>query len=269
VELSDEAIGSVETVRDLLRVVAEQGEGDKGTPPASPLEQPEKVLDEKQKRWLQPLGPINALFARGFFALDCLLMRVLFRVRAEGLEHVPDEGPYVLTPNHASHLDSFAIAAALGHQRLRKTYWAGWTGMAFSNPLARAVSRLAQIVPIDPSRAAISSLAFGAAVLKDGRNLIWYPEGQRSLTGELQPFKPGIGLLLHKFRVPVVPVLLRGSYQALRPGSFWPHLEQITVRFGRPLDPQELEQEAEGDEPHDRIARALHDHVAELAGKRC
>src|SRR5205807_4449529 len=118
---------------------------------------------------------------------------------------------------------------------------------------------------IDPSRAAISSLAFGAAVLKDGQNVIWYPEGQRSLTGELQPFKPGIGVLLHEYRVPVVPVFLQGTYQALPPGRILPHLEQITVRFGPPLDPRRLEQEAEGDEPHERIARALHDHVAELS----
>ena len=87
---------------------------------------------------------------------------------------------------------------------------------------------------------------------------------ERSLTGELQPFKPGIGLLLHEFRVPVIPVLLRGTYQALQPGSLLPHLERITVHFGQPLDPRQLAQEAEGDEPHERIALALHDHVAEL-----
>ena len=44
-----------------------------------------------------------------------------------------------------------------------------------------------------------------------------------------------------------------------------PHLERITVHFGQPLDPRQLAQEAEGDEPHERIALALHDHVAELA----
>jgi long-chain acyl-CoA synthetase len=263
VELSDEAIGSIETVRDLLRVVGES-EGGEGRVRASPLEQPEEVLSDEQKRWLEPLGPVSNAFAHAFFDLDRVLMRSLFRVRAEGLEHLPKKGPYVLTPNHASYLDSFAIAAALGHDRLRRTYWAGWTGVAFGNPLARLVSRLAQVVPIDPSRAAVSSLAFGAAVLKHGDNLVWYPEGQRSPSGKLQPFKPGIGVLLHKFRVPVVPVLIAGTHAALPPGAFLPHLQQITVRFGPPLKPTRLEQEGEGEEPHDRIAHALHDHVAEL-----
>src|SRR5207302_5692351 len=107
-------------------------------PRASPVQQPEEVLTDEQKRWLEPLGPIRTFIARGLVAVDGLLMRWLFRVRAEGLAHLPSEGPYVLAPNHASYLDSFAIAAALGHDRLRHTYWAGWTGVAFSNPLARA-----------------------------------------------------------------------------------------------------------------------------------
>ena len=194
-------------------------------------------------------------------------MRCLFRVRAEGLENLPRQGPYVLTPNHVSYLDSLALAAALGPDRLRHTYWAGWTGVVFSNPLARLLSRLAQVVPIDPSRSAVSSLAFGAAVLKHGQNLIWYPEGGLSPSGEVQPFKPGIGVLLHKFHVPVVPVFLQGSRAALPPWTLVPHLKPITVRFGPPLDPDRLLQEGEGEQAHDRIVQALHDHVAELGSR--
>src|SRR5439155_2520192 len=160
---------------------------------------------------------------------------------------------------------SFALAAALGNDRLRHTCWAGWTGVAFSNPLTRLFSRLARVVPIDQSRAAVSSLAFGAAVLRDGQNLVWYPEGQRSLSGKLQTFKPGIGILLHRFHVPVIPVFLQGTYAAMPPGTFLPRLRQITVRFGPPLDPDQLELEGEGEHTHDRIAQALHDHVAELS----
>jgi long-chain acyl-CoA synthetase len=264
VELSDEAIAGIETIRDVLRAVGDQGEAAGGAPRASPLDQPEKVLNEEQKRWLRPLGALGTFCARILFDLDRVLMRCLFRVRAEGLENLPHDGPYVLTPNHASYLDSLALAAALGHDRLRHTYWAGWTGVAFSNPLARLMSRLARVVPIDPTRSAVSSLAFGAAVLKQAQNLIWYPEGGLSPTGKVQPFKPGIGVLLHKFHVPVVPVFLQGSRAALPPWTLLPHLELITVRFGQPLDPARLEREGDGKEPHDRIANALHDHVVEL-----
>ena len=131
--------------------------------------------------------------------------------RVEGLEHLPEQGPFVLVSNHVSYADSPALAAALGYRRLRQTYWAGWTGVAFRNPLFRLMSRLAQVVPIEQGRAALSSLAFGAAVLKRKKNLIWFPEGGFSPTGALQPFKPGIGLLLEHYPVPVVPVFLHGT----------------------------------------------------------
>src|SRR5262249_9781839 len=118
--------------------------------------------------------------------------------------------------------------------------------------------------PIDPQRGVVSSLAFAAAVLKRGRNLVWYPEGQRSPTGALQPFKPGVGLLLGHFRVPVVPVFLQGTYEALPTGQLLPRPGPITVVFGQPLDAGDLEREGEGDQPAERIAHALHDRVAEL-----
>jgi long-chain acyl-CoA synthetase len=188
-------------------------------------------------------------------------MRGLFRLRVEGLEHLPKEAAFVITPNHASYLDSFAVAAALGYRCLRRTYWAG-AGAAFSNPFNRFISRLAQAVPVE--QAGVSNLAFGAAILKRGRNLIWYPEGQRSPSGELQQFEPGIGLLLNHFRAPVVPVIIHGTYKAMPPGKALVRPKKVTVLFGQPLDVDELEQQGEGDEPQDRLVEALHEHMAEM-----
>src|SRR5207245_2058579 len=105
------------------------------------------------------------------FAWNRALMRGLFRLRVQGIEHLPAQGPFLLAPNHASYLDPPAVAAALDYRWLRETYWGGWTGAVFSNPLSRLLSRLAQVVPIEPERAALSSLAFGAAVLKRRKNL--------------------------------------------------------------------------------------------------
>jgi long-chain acyl-CoA synthetase len=186
----------------------------------------------------------------------------------EGAEHLPKEGPFVLTPNHISSLDPFAVAAALDYQQLRHIYWAGRADTAFSNPWKRLASRLAHVVPIDSHRAVFSSLAFGAAVLKRQETLLWFPEGHRSHTGELQPFRGGIGMLLHSFPVPVVPVFIRGTHEAMPPGKSWPRPNKVTVIFGKPLDPHELEQQGEGAQPQDRIVQALYEHVAKLGGDR-
>jgi long-chain acyl-CoA synthetase len=260
VELEEEAIERIETVRDLLNEVAEGGEAGG----VSPLEQPEEVLDEEKKRWIEPLGPMMAALAWVLFALDWVVMRGLFRLRVEGLEHLPQEGPFVITPNHSSYLDSFALAAALGYRRLRQTYWAG-AGAAFSNPLNRLVSRLAQAVPVE--QAGVSSLAFGAAVLERENNLVWYPEGRRSSTGELQSFEPGVGMLLDHFRVPVAPVFIHGTYEAMPPGKALVRPKKITIIFGQPLDVSDLEQQGESEEPQDRLVEALHDRVAELGNR--
>ncbi len=266
VELSEEAIGRIDTVRDLLNEVAEQDETGEAAHQPSPLEQPEEVLSDEQKRWLRPLGPVASVAARGMFALNRAIARVAFRMRVEGAEHLPKEGPFVIAPNHVSYLDAFAVAAALDYQRMRQTYWAGWAGAAFGNPVNRLVSRLAQTVPVDPDRAVFSSLAFGAAALERGNNLVWFPEGQRSPSGELQQFKPGIGMLLNHFRVSVVPVAIHGTREAMPPGQALPRPKKITVEFGAPLDVDDLEQRGEGDQPQDRIVHALRDQVAELVG---
>ena len=267
-ELSEEAIGRIATVRDLLHEVIEQAETGESAHQPSPLEHPEEVLSDEQKRWLEPLGMAESAVARVLFGLNRAIARGPFRLSVEGSEHLPEEGPLVIAPNHVSYLDAFAIAAALDYRRLRQTYWSGWTGAAFGNPLNRLVSRLAQTIPIDPDQAIFSSLAFGAAALERGHNLVWFPEGQRSASGEQQRFEPGIGMLLGHFRVPVVPVTIRGTYEAMPPGKALPKPQKVTVKFGRPLDVDELQRQGEGDQPQDRIVQALPDHVAQLLDGR-
>src|SRR6185295_1606952 len=105
----------------------------------------------------------------------------------------------------------------------------------------------------DPRRGAMSSLALGAAILKRGDSLAWFPEGERARDGKLKPFRPGIGLMLHRYAVPVVPVAIRGTYEALPPGAFWLRPRQVVVRFGPPLEPGVLEREGEGEKPEERI----------------
>jgi long-chain acyl-CoA synthetase len=261
VELTEEAIARIETVRDLLREVTEAGEGES----VDPVANPDGALDEKQKRWLKPLGPLASATARCLYAVNRPLMRTLFRLHAEGIEHLPQDQQWVLTPNHVSYLDPFAVAAMLDWSQLRKTYWAGWTGVAFANPLMRFLSRLGKIFPVEPMRAARSSLAFGAKILKNKKNLVWFPEGGLSASGELQEFKPGIGMLLEHFPVSVIPVSIHGTHEALPPGKIFPRLLAIRVVFGKPLDSRELKREARGEKTHQQIARALQKKVAELA----
>jgi hypothetical protein len=103
--------------------------------------------------------------------------------------------------------------------RLRKTFWGGATAWLVTNPLARLLSHVANVVPVDRRRAAISSLALGAAILQRRQNLVWFPEGRRSPTGELQRFLPGIGMLLERFKVPSCRSSSTARTRRCHPGS--------------------------------------------------
>ena len=265
VELTEDAIGRIETVRDLLEAVASSsaGIGD-----VDFLEQPEEVLSDEQKSWLRPLGRTGRGIARAQYAINRGLMHLLFRLEIEGVENLPEEGPYILAPNHVSHLDPFALGAALSTERLMTIYWGGWTGAAFRNVVTRFVSRYGKIVPIDPDRGAMSSLAFAAAVLKRRQNLVWFPEGERSPSGELQEFKAGIGMLVERFRPTVVPVWIEGAYTALPRGARVPRIHRIAVTFGMPIEPDELIDGDERKRSPEQIARTLHDRVADIGARQ-
>jgi long-chain acyl-CoA synthetase len=263
IEMDEAAIGRVGTVRDLLReVAAAPGRGE--SPPGVPWDEPARLLSPAQARWLRPLGPGLALLSRGLFSVNARVMRAVFRLRVEGLAALPEE-PCVLAANHLSLLDPLAVSAALEWRRLARTYWGGWTGIAFRNPLMRAMSRLARVLPIEPERGIASSLALAAAVLERGDGLVWFPEGERSTSGELLPFRPGIGLLLRRFPRPAVPVYVHGTFEALPRGRRWPRRRPVTVTFGPPLDPRRLAgAEVSTEEAARRVVRGLEAAVAAL-----
>jgi long-chain acyl-CoA synthetase len=264
IELDEKAIARIETIRDLLSEVAEFSLSGETAHQFPALDRPESVLSNRQKQWLKPLSPGMLVIAHFLFKVNQALVKKFFKLEVKGLENLPEEGQFIFTPNHVSYLDSFVIAAAFSFDRMTRTYWAGWTGAAFANPFNSFVSRLAQTIPIDPEKGVFSSLAFAAAVIKQGKNLVWFPEGTRSPNGKLLPFKPGIGILLERFQVRVVPVFIHGTYEAMPVGRLRIRRAPVKIAFGHPLDTKDLEKEGMGDEAKDRIVAALHNRIIEL-----
>jgi long-chain acyl-CoA synthetase len=127
------------------------------------------------------------------------------------------------------------------------------------------VVALAVREPVEPGRAATSSLALGAAALRRERNVVWFPEGRRSPDAELRPFTPGVGTLLDATDVPAVPVYVIGTEKALPVHAFWPRPnERVRVRFGRPATADELAAEGSGPDRARRIADGPRGRVQRL-----
>ena len=252
--LTEQAISRVVTLRDFLGEVASAKST--GADATAALE-----LTPDQRRWLRPTGVLLSALGLVVYALNWAVFHGLFRLRVESADRVPASTPIVLVPNHLSHLDAFVLAAALPWRRLRHTYWAGWTGALFTGPVVRLFSRIAQVLPVDPDRSPGAALALAEEVLKRGDALVWFPEGQRSPDGTLQPFQPGIGHVVTASRAAVLPVVIRGTFEALPVGRRVPRLRPLSVSFGTATSFDELRSLAV--DPAD-LADLLHDAVAAL-----
>ncbi|RIA54989.1 AMP-binding protein [Dichotomicrobium thermohalophilum] len=263
-ELTEDDVAEIQTVRDLLRTVTRKTPKGVAAEPPDPLEYPEKVLSEAERVWLRPASvPTRWLGAIGY-GLNRLIFRTFFELKVEGAESVPKDTPVILTPNHTSYMDGPALAAALDNDILSRLRWAGSRNILMSSRIRRFFSRAARIVPIDPGASARRDLAYGAATLKQGETLVWFPEGDISRTGKLKHFQPGAALLADKFQVPVVPVIIQGTSDALPPGHQIPKPKPVRVRFGQPLDPGAMADAGEEDRPWKRINRVLHDQMDDM-----
>ena len=264
IEIGEEAIARIEVVRDLLEEVQQASGGE--IEPAS-LDDPEESLSDEQEKYLRPPGSFVNAAAALLYWVNRIIMRSVFRLRVEGVENIEGEG-LVFAPNHVSYLDPFVLAAALPKERLERTYWTGLRGAAFHNPFNAMVSRMAKTIPVDPEKGAFSALIASAAVLERGKNLIWFAEGGRSSSGELQPLRQGIGVLLKHSRSSVVPVSIRGTFQAMPVGRILPRPARITVIFGTPLTPAELDEQGEGERSRGKITDGLQAALASLQEQR-
>jgi long-chain acyl-CoA synthetase len=265
--LTDEAISRIITIRDLLRETLEAERITiTGESPLEALRHPEKLLTKEQQSWLQPPGFLVRAFGLFLVALNRLLMYRIFRLKVHGYEHLPQHGPFLLLPNHISLLDPPALVAALSKKHLRLTYWGGWTGIMFSNPLMRLVSRATRVVAIDPEHGPLSSIAFAIAALRGGYNLVWFPEGGISRSGRLQHFRPGIGLILSVQPLPVIPVWITGSAKALPPDTWRLQPHPITITFGEPIPFEEIQQLGWNNQP-EHLAEKLYHHMRTLEEK--
>ncbi|MBS3786117.1 MAG: 1-acyl-sn-glycerol-3-phosphate acyltransferase, partial [Gammaproteobacteria bacterium] len=245
VELADEAIARVETVRDLLsecinaEQAAEQTPSDgKRSALSAALANPERLLDTTDLRALAPRGPLRHA-AAGASLLGCRLINFFFaRIEVEG--SLPAGGPFLIAPRHVSAYDPIALTGALSRQELEPVFWAGLSGLLFKGPVQRTFSHIARVLPIDPGAAPRRSLALAAACLQRGHSLIWFPEGQRGQEeGALQPLRPGIGRLLAAHPVPVVPVWIEGAQNVLPIGSVIPSRGHIRIMIGAPITADE------------------------------
>ncbi|MEU9974993.1 lysophospholipid acyltransferase family protein [Streptomyces sp. NPDC051014] len=166
------------------------------------------------------------------------LLRLAFRPRIEGLEHVPDSGPAIVAGNHLSFADHFLMPAVL---KRRITFLAKaeyFTGPGVRGRLTAFFFRSAGQIPVDRSgkEAGQAAIREGLGVLGRDELLGIYPEGTRSHDGRLYKGKVGVAVMALRAGVPVIPCAMIGTFEAQPPGKVVPHIHPVVIRFGEPLE---------------------------------
>jgi long-chain acyl-CoA synthetase len=256
VQVADAELAGIDTIRDLLRVCRGRAAG------APAAAAPGLAIDVE--RWLAPTPLALTGAGLALYAVNRLALRGLFRLRVVGLERLPASGPFVIAPNHVSDLDPLVIAAALPLAHLRRLYWAGDMVRLFYNRASRTFCRTVHLFPVDEHHPDLA-VATAARVLAMGKAQVWFPEGWRSPDGRLQRFMPGIGQLLQRADVPVVPAYIDGAFEALPRDRRIPRLRRLTIVFGAPETAASLLAAGAGRNDAERIAQALRERVRALA----
>lgn len=263
VAVPDEKADTIRTVQDLLQEVLNARPGGPGAhmevlPSSLPLHQRTPVD--------------RALLRFSISGLDALY-RTYFQLEPQIKGALPAEGPYIIAANHSSHLDLGAVLSAVAQARGRdaaeRLHVLGARDYFFDKRLKTwFFSRFFNVVPIRREQTGLDGLRVAKSILAAGEPLLIFPEATRSRTGEMQAFKPGLGLLAFETNTPVVPAHIDGTFAALPAGAMVPKSGRVRVRFGAPMPMDAYRMNGAAlakDELYRRISQDVRDRIERLA----
>ncbi|SDT32502.1 lysophospholipid acyltransferase family protein [Actinoplanes derwentensis] len=197
------------------------------------------------------------------------LVKKVARMRVEGAENVPANGPLLLASNHLSVTDSTFLPMALGR---KVTFMAKAEYFTGRGPWGRFVSwfmsRDGQVaVDRDDTRAAVRSLDSCLEVLERGDPFGIYPEGTRSPDGRLYRGRTGVAWLALKSKAPVVPVAMFGTDRVLPPGTIVPRPARVRVVFGKPVQLSAIATDPDSARDRRAATDAIVAAIADLSGQ--
>lgn len=153
-----------------------------------------------------------------------------FGLEVRGQEHVPKRGPFILASNHTSFLDPPVLGAACPR---RLSFMAREN--LFTVPLLAAFMRGVHVISLKRGESDIAAIREAMIRLGRGEAVAIFPEGTRQLSGRLGTANRGVGLLALSADVPIIPVLVRGTFEAMPPSTNTFHRAKIRVAFGEPI----------------------------------
>ena len=193
------------------------------------------------------------------YNLSRLIGRLCFRLRIMHRERMIQTGPVILAMNHQSYLDPPLAGIACD----RAIYFLARRTLMDLPLLGWLLPKL-NVIPVNQEGIDRSALKALIRVLKSGNATLFFPEGARTLDGNVQPAQPGVGLVIAKTLAPVVPMRIFGAHQALPRGGGGLHFVPITIVVGEPIFFTPVELESPAKNRYEQISQRVMDSIAAL-----
>ena len=201
---------------------------------------------------------MNLWYWSGYY-LAMGLAKVFFRFRIVHRERCPRKGAVILAMNHESYLDPPLAGVASG----RAVFFLARKTLLDSPFLGWLLPKL-NVVPVDQEGNDRSALKALIRILKAGEGTVVFPEGARTLDGNLQPAMPGLGFVIAKTLVPVLPMRIFGARAALPRGGGRIRLHPITIVIGEPIHFTAADLEPRSKETYQRLSERVMESIAAL-----
>jgi long-chain acyl-CoA synthetase len=261
--VEESQLAEIYTVRDLVDAVLQSAASGAGTHTAFAgwkailAEEPDAAAVLSLAR-PQP-------FSDAFWYMVSRLIQVIaldrFDLRVRGIEKLPRSGGYILSSNHQSYLDPVILASVLPPDVFDKVFAVG-TSEIFGKGFMLRLARSLRVVVVDPDANLIPAMRAGAFGLRQGRPLILYPEGERSVDGTPRTFKKGAAILSIHLQVPIVPVAIEGFYKAWPRNKPFQGFTPLKMVFGNPILPPPETQASEA--AYEKLTTELKARVVEM-----
>jgi 1-acyl-sn-glycerol-3-phosphate acyltransferase len=193
------------------------------------------------------------------YHLTRFVARIFFRFRVIHPERIIQDGPVILAMNHQSYLDP--PFAGIGSRRA--IYFLARKSLLEVPVLGWLLPKL-NVIPVDQEGGDRSALKAIIRILRANHGTLVFPEGSRTLDGNLQPPQPGIGFVIAKTLAPVVPMRIFGAHEALPRGGSRLRFCPITIVVGEPLYFSAADLEGNGREVYPRLSQRVMDAIAAL-----
>jgi len=182
-------------------------------------------------------GLLESLAQQTWFSVLRVYFAIAHRLTIKDRENLPQHGPFVLAANHCSHLDALILGAALPLRHRERAFPIAAGDVFFQTTAVSVFSAIVlNALPMWRKNCGPHALAELRRKLQEEKAIfIIFPEGGRTRTGSMMPFKHGLGMLVAETNVPVVPCGLIGTFEALPPDRKTPRPVKIELIIGDQL----------------------------------